>query len=485
MKKCLFFLLFGLCSIGTVFGNPPVGSAGPLAWEILDNVLSIRGDGQIPDYHRTDNPMPWHDYKDQISGIKIYEGVTGIGNDAFYECREVISVSIPGTVTAIGENAFHSCEKLISVVIPESVTDIGAFAFAVCSDMTSVMIPASVTYIGNAAFGGCTGLTEVVNIGKTPITIPDDVFLGVNYNSCRLQVPLGSVEAYVNTACWKKNFSTIGAINLVVTLDPSSFWMIEGTERTVVGAKNPPTSSATIYWNSVYPDVATVDATGKVTAVSPGWAVIVAGNSQDKRQYSCTFKVLEKGTSSVEGTINHTGTEEVTVNLYINTDTDTKQGMSQKKLVGTHVLLNTVKLASGSNQYSFNNLPAGSYVVEVVINGYESEPADEITLTEGETGSGINFTIENGIIIPINIFTGVELPVDAGLKIYPNPFTGILRIESPENGTLRIFSVDGKQVHVQTVAGDEIIQLEHLPAGMYFIRLENGGRSKTVKVIKH
>ena len=153
--------------------------------------------------------------------------------------------------------------------------------------------------------------------------------------------------------------------------------------------------------------------------------------------------------------------------------------------MGTHVLLNTVKLASGSHQYSFNNLPAGSYVVEVVINGYESEPADEITLSEGETGSGINFTIDNGIIIPINISTGVELPADSGLKVYPNPFTGTLRMEGAENGTLRIFSVDGRQVHVQTVTGDETVRLEHLPAGMYLIRLENGGRSKTIKVIKN
>ena len=64
-------------------------------------------------------------------------------------------------------------------------------------------------------------------------------------------------------------------------------------------------------------------------------------------------------------------------------------------------------------------------------------------------------------------------------------FTGMLRVEGSENCTLKIFAVDGRQVHVQTLSGvDATVRLEHLPADMYIIHLENGGRSKTIKVIK-
>ena len=47
------------------------------------------------------------------------------------------------------------------LVIPDGVTSIGDSAFYECSGLTSVEIPASVTSIGNYAFDVCTGLTSV------------------------------------------------------------------------------------------------------------------------------------------------------------------------------------------------------------------------------------------------------------------------------------------------------------------------------------
>ena len=50
--------------------------------------------------------------------------VTSIADNAFKECYDLTSVSIPNTVTNIGEYAFYGCSKLSSVDIPNSVTDI-------------------------------------------------------------------------------------------------------------------------------------------------------------------------------------------------------------------------------------------------------------------------------------------------------------------------------------------------------------------------
>ena len=65
--------------------------------------------------------------------------VTSIGENAFYDCQGLTSVTIPNSVTTIGERAFSSCYGLTSVTIPTSVTSIGKQAFAYCRNMTAVV----------------------------------------------------------------------------------------------------------------------------------------------------------------------------------------------------------------------------------------------------------------------------------------------------------------------------------------------------------
>jgi len=66
-------------------------------------------------------------------------------------------------VVAIGFEAFYGCKGLTAVTIPGSVTAIGGYAFEGCTRLTAVTILDSVTEIRRDAFIGCTGLTTVTN----------------------------------------------------------------------------------------------------------------------------------------------------------------------------------------------------------------------------------------------------------------------------------------------------------------------------------
>ena len=90
----------------------------------------------------------------------IPDGVTEIPDEAFIDCRNLVSVEIPSSVTRIGNRAFAGCSRLTSVAIPDGVKEIGSDAFRGCTALTSLEIPASVTKIGKRMITGCTALME-------------------------------------------------------------------------------------------------------------------------------------------------------------------------------------------------------------------------------------------------------------------------------------------------------------------------------------
>jgi len=64
-------------------------------------------------------------------------------------------------VIEIADSGFTSYTSLTSIVIPNGVTRIGNYAFFHCSNLTSIVLPAGITNIGNFAFQDCGGLTIV------------------------------------------------------------------------------------------------------------------------------------------------------------------------------------------------------------------------------------------------------------------------------------------------------------------------------------
>ena len=105
---------------------------------------------------------------EQVLWADIYYTVKGIGEDAFRNCTNLTSITMPDLMERIGYCAFYGCSNLTDITFPfNRLKSIGNHAFMYCTSLISIAIPNSVTSIGDHAFEGCTGMTSV--------TIPNSV----------------------------------------------------------------------------------------------------------------------------------------------------------------------------------------------------------------------------------------------------------------------------------------------------------------------
>ena len=168
-----------------------------LTWKLYeDGTLNISGTGAMKDYsHSESNQSPVFD-NDIIKSVVIEDGVTSIGNSAFWSCGGLISVTIPDSVTSIGNFAFSGCVGLTNITIPNSVTCIGMKGFGGCSGLTSITIPNSVTSIDEGAFEFCSSLTSIL--------LPDGITsIGVGaFGNCESLTDLAIPDGVTSIGDW-------------------------------------------------------------------------------------------------------------------------------------------------------------------------------------------------------------------------------------------------------------------------------------------
>jgi len=137
------------------------GSCGENAtWSIKDGVLTITGTGPMANY--TYNSIPWKEITSLITKVVVDDGITTIGNYAFYDCDRLKEADIPDSVVSIGNAAFYNCDSLAEFDFPDNLTSISSNAFSGCAKLESVDIPDSVATIGSYAFGNCASLKSAV-----------------------------------------------------------------------------------------------------------------------------------------------------------------------------------------------------------------------------------------------------------------------------------------------------------------------------------
>lgn len=265
-----------------------------LTWTFDDaGTLTISGTGPMKAYSEYAQ-APWFYYQSSIKNVVIENGVTTIGDYAFYSYTELIDVTIGNSVTTVGTYAFYGCSGLSSVTIPDSVTTIDRYAFSQCSGMIgfcvdadnpnfssdskgvlfnkdqttliqapgtisgSYVIPGTVTTIGFSAFYGCSGMTAitipesvtVIEIsafsdcdGMTAITIPDSVTTIGNsaFFDCDglTSVMFGSRVATIGVFAFYScsNLTAVAIPDSVTSIGTEAFHYCASLDRVTIGKR--------------------------------------------------------------------------------------------------------------------------------------------------------------------------------------------------------------------------------------------------------
>ena len=153
-----------------------------------DGVLTIRPintneDAIMPDYQYTYNPTlgrvyettaPWYDQRENITSIKIENGIKNIGKDSFMELRWATSAFIADSVTSINADAFTLACALSDVTLSKNLRYIASGAFQGTISLQNITLPEGLNYVSTGIFNNQNAMTS--------LAIPDSLIDSENFS---------------------------------------------------------------------------------------------------------------------------------------------------------------------------------------------------------------------------------------------------------------------------------------------------------------
>jgi len=157
-----------------------------------DGVLTFKGYGAMKGYHVLlmqggviKDDRPWAAYVKEIKSVVVEEEMTHLGDNVFYGCENLTSVSLPGTLENIAGAAFWGCKSLQTITLPKSLNFFTGGEVPDPEDLGATM--------SAGLFGQCTSLTEIkVADGNEKFKSVD----GVLYFYLNAAAKVGDLAAY-------------------------------------------------------------------------------------------------------------------------------------------------------------------------------------------------------------------------------------------------------------------------------------------------
>ncbi len=148
---------------------------------------------------------------------------------------------------------------------------------------------------------------------------------------------------------------------------------------------------------------------------------------------------------------------------------------------------------NSAGQYSFTNLPLGSYTVYPEEMNYATTPSPTLTLSASASSENNMLFKKDDVdmdIKPVSA-TGIGTAATASLDftVIPNPTSGKVSLAIPgavtRDADVRITSMTGQVVYVNRVSGARaaLLDLSHLQGGVYFITVSSNAGAGTAKLV--
>lgn len=185
---------------------------------------SISVDDENPIFYSENNAIIRRDNKTLVVGCKtttIPDDIETIGRSAFQGAGDGGDLVVPNSVTAINDYAFYESQFSGTITFSDSLRYIGVKAFSYCHISGSLTIPHSVTEIGNYAFSDCSHLTGNLTLSSSLSTINHGAFQHVGCTGT-LIIP-NSVNYIDELAFYFTNFSELVLGNSISTIEDNAF----------------------------------------------------------------------------------------------------------------------------------------------------------------------------------------------------------------------------------------------------------------------
>lgn len=227
-----------------------------------------------------------------IGSVKLPDTLKTLGIYAFQGCEGLKHFTVPASVTVVPEGCFNRCTSLEGVDFPEGLTSMGAYVFSYDSALKSMVIPEGVKEMGTYPFSYCENIETLVlpstltTAGylfnadcaavKTIVAraaVPSSVSINNTQawaKAVKIYVPsVDAKNAYLKKTGWKNVSAGQYLVVGTLTMPAEATMYLNEVSALVTETTNNIDSSVPelpIVWKSSNPEVASVDAQGRITA---------------------------------------------------------------------------------------------------------------------------------------------------------------------------------------------------------------------------